>query len=61
MGKQEDLALQIRIELLKKGVTQQRIADELNITKGTVSLFIDGKRTSKRFSDWIRKNLKIHI
>ena len=61
MEKQKDLALQIRIELLKKGITQQRIADELNVTKGTVSLFIDGKRTSKRFNQWIRKNLNIFI
>ena len=61
MGKQEELALQMRIELMKKGISQQSIADELNVTKGTMSLFIDGKRKSKRFKEWIKRNLNIDL
>ena len=59
--RQAELCLQIKVELLRRGISQKSIADALKVTEGAVSLFMKGERRSKRFTSWVRKNLGIYI
>lgn len=54
-------AIYIRTKLIEKGIFQRRIAEELGVTDGSISNFINGVRKSKRFSEWCYKNLGIAV
>ena len=51
----------IKIELLKLGITQRELADFLGFNESYISLLISGKRKNKTFSDWVKKVLKIDL
>ena len=51
----------IKIELLKLGITQRELADFLGFNEIYISLLISGKRKNKTFSDWVKKVLKIDL
>ena len=51
----------IKIELLKLGITQRELADFLGFNESYISLLIAGKRKNKTFSDWVKKVLKIDL
>ncbi len=53
--------IKIKIALLTKGLKQKDIARELGISSAAVSMFINGKRTSKRFEEWIKTHLEINL
>lgn len=48
-------ATEIRVCLLRQGVTQAQIARELGLTKGTVNQVIHGKCKSQRVQEFIEK------
>lgn len=50
---------EIRVELLRRGVTQAEIAEELGVTPGAVSRVIDGNVVSHRIRTVIAKKIKI--
>lgn len=58
---QAELCLNIKLELMRRGISQKSIADALKVTEGAISLFMKGDRKSRRFNNWIKKNLNIHI
>ena len=51
----------IKIELIKLGITQRELADFLGFNESYISLLISGKRKNKTFSDWVKKVLKIDL
>ena len=51
----------IKIELLKLGITQRELADFLGFNESYISSLISGKRKNKTFSDWVKKVLKIDL
>ena len=51
----------IKIELLKLGITQRELANFLGFNESYISLLISGKRKNKTFSDWVKKVLKIDL
>ena len=51
----------IKIELLKLGITQRELADFLGFNESYISLLISGKRKNKTFSEWVKKVLKIDL
>ena len=51
----------IKIELIKLGITQRDLADFLGFNESYISLLISGKRKNKTFSDWVKKVLKIDL
>jgi len=56
-----DNAILIRTKLIEKGIVQRRIAEELGVTDGAISNFINGYRVSKRFTEWCWKKLGIKL
>ena len=50
---------EIRVELLRRGVTQAEIAEEEGVTPGVVSRVIDGHVVSHRIRTAIAKKIKI--
>jgi len=58
---EENIYLKIKLELMKKGISQKFIAEELEVTEGTISLFINGKRKSRRFNEWVKHNLRLNL
>lgn len=54
-------AIKIKTALFKKGLKQQRIADDLGITHSAVSQFIMGYAANARISEWCKKNLGIEV
>mgnify|MGYP002351210204 CR=1 FL=1 len=55
------MSLTIKKTLLDKGIRQIDIAHELCVTRSAVSQFIAGKERSKRFDDWVMRNLGISM
>ena len=51
--------MQVKFTLLEKGISQTKIAKELNVTDGFVSLAINGKRKSRKFNSWVWENLGV--
>ncbi len=48
------------IYILKlKGLSQQKIADELNVTRQVVNKVIHGSAKSKRVENWLKENLGV--
>jgi len=50
-------AIKIKKALLEKGIIQRDIANELNIHESGISLYISGRKKSKRFEKWLKENL----
>lgn len=46
-------ATEIKVALLRLGITQAQIANDLNVSKVSVNQVIHGSRRSKRISDYI--------
>ncbi len=61
LTKNKEKTIKIKIALILKGIKQKDIAKELGITPAAVSMLINGKRKSKRFEEWIKKNLGVKI
>ncbi len=59
--KNKEKVVKIKTALILKGMKQKDIAKELGITPAAVSMLIHGKRKSKRFEEWVKKNLGIEI
>lgn len=51
----------IKVALLKKGLKQQDIADDLGIKAASVSMFVKGYGASKRFTQWCKENLNLDV
>lgn len=51
--------VEIKIELMRRGITQQEIADELNLKKSVVSLCIHGHRRCPPVRRAIARKLKM--
>lgn len=47
----------IKVALLRLGITQKQIADALEVTKVTVNQVVNGKIRSRRVEDYIRRVL----
>ena len=60
-GLEELMGKNIKIELIKLGITQRDLADFLGFNESYISLLISGKRKNKTFSDWVKKVLKIDL
>ena len=58
---EELMGKNIKIELLKLGITQRELADFLGFNESYISSLISGKRKNKTFSDWVKKVLKIDL
>jgi len=56
-----DLVVKLKQMLIGKKITQQSIADELGISVGAVSNFINGRDASKRINAWFVENLNIDV
>lgn len=54
-------ARQISAALILKGLEQKDVAEALGITQSAISLYVNGFATSKRFNQWVEKNLRIKI
>jgi DNA-directed RNA polymerase specialized sigma subunit len=50
----------IRFKLLFRGITQKRLAKELNLTESYITRLITGERYSQDFEMFLEKNLEIH-
>jgi len=59
MGISEEL----KKSLIDKGIRQVKIANDLSITKGAVSLFVNKptKEVSARFDNWVREHLGLDL
>ncbi|MFW5782155.1 MAG: hypothetical protein ACOCWO_02555 [Candidatus Muiribacteriaceae bacterium] len=53
--------IRIKKKLIEKGIKQRDIACELKVHETAISLYINGKKKSRRFNDWIFENLNIEI
>ena len=49
--------IKIKKALLDKGIIQKEIAKELNIHETGISLYISGRKKSKRFEKWLKENI----
>lgn len=47
----------IKVALLRRGITQKQIADALEVTKVTVNQVVNGKIRSRRVEDYLRRVL----
>lgn len=54
-------AIKIKNALFKKGLKQQRIADDLGISHAAVHQFVMGYGTSSRCSEWCKENLNLEV
>ncbi len=52
-------AIRIKVKLLEAGITQTKIAEDLDFTPAFVSMVISGKRKSKKVKNWLEKNLEV--
>ncbi len=59
--KTKERTIKIKTALLLKGLKQKDIAQDLGISSAAVSMFINGKRSSKRFEKWVKENLGIEL
>ena len=50
----------IRYKLIFRGITQKRLAKELNLTESYITRLITGERYSQDFEMFLEKNLEIH-
>jgi predicted transcriptional regulator len=58
----EKARLKIRIGLLEKGIKQRSIAKDLDYTPAFVNMVLQGKKKpTKKFNDWIEKNLGVMV
>ncbi len=48
----------IKVFLLKHGITQRQIAKELGLHYSAISLYISNTKSSKRFDDWLFNKLR---
>jgi len=56
-----DISTLIRMQLLLRNISQREIKEELDVCDSAISMFIDGKRKSRRFNKWVFENLGIAI
>jgi predicted XRE-type DNA-binding protein len=47
----------IKVALLRRGITQKRIADALGVCKVTVNQVVNGKIRSRRVEDYLKRVL----
>ncbi|WP_298437947.1 helix-turn-helix domain-containing protein [Geobacter sp.] len=47
----------IKVGLLRRGITQKQIADALGVTKVTVNQVVNGKIRSRRVEDYLKRVL----
>ena len=52
---------QIRTALAMKGWSQRDLAAELGVHESAISMFISGKRNSKKFRDYIDRELGVAV
>ena len=52
---------QIRTALAMKGWSQRDLANELGVHESAVSMFISGKRNSKKFCEYLDRELGIVV
>jgi len=57
----EKLLIVLKIEFLKIGVAQADIARELQVSQAAISQFVSGKTKSKKFDNWVRKNVGLDM
>jgi DNA-directed RNA polymerase specialized sigma subunit len=50
----------IRYKLIFRGITQKRIAKELNVTESYITRLITGERYSQDFEIFLKNNLEVH-
>ena len=55
----DEFGLCVKTELIKRGLTQRYIAKQLKLSDAAISMYIEGKSKSKRFNNWVKKNLGI--
>lgn len=51
----------IKKALLDAGIRQVNIANDLGVKKPCITMYIQGKSKSKRFNEWVKKNLLIDL
>tara|TARA_R110002020_G_scaffold255088_2_gene468880 strand:- start:8436 stop:8735 length:300 start_codon:yes stop_codon:yes gene_type:complete len=54
-------AKQVRTALAMKGWTQRDLAEQLGVHESAVSMFINGHRNSKKFHDYLDRELGIVV
>lgn len=60
MSNQEREA-KIKAALILKGLKQKDAAVELGISTAAVSMFVKGKRKSRRFDAWLKRRLGVEL
>lgn len=50
----------IRYKLIFRGITQKRLAKELNLTESYITRLITGERYSQDFEMFLKNNLEVH-
>ncbi len=50
----------IRYKLISRGITQKRLAKELNLTESYITRLITGERYNQNFEIFLKNNLEIN-
>ena len=61
IGRTEAVSELIKLQLYLRKIPQKVIVEALDVKPSAVSMFVDGKRKSKRFNQWVFENLGIAI